>query len=131
MTTIAVLTSGWSAEPAAVALVVSGAIGRLVILAVMTVVPPVPAREGLSKDVGQQANWRAFGLAALIASPALALGLWFDAKALLVSALLLAAFVAAFRRYLMVRIGGVTGDCLGFAAYAGLVVTTLALSRKV
>ncbi len=42
---------------AAAALVIAAAVGRLVILAVMAVVPPVPAREGLAKDVGQVADW--------------------------------------------------------------------------
>jgi adenosylcobinamide-GDP ribazoletransferase len=39
-------------------------------------------------------------------------------------------FVIWYRRYLLRRIGGVTGDCLGFSAYAGMILTTLALARE-
>jgi adenosylcobinamide-GDP ribazoletransferase len=35
-----------------------------------------------------------------------------------------------YRAYLIRRIGGVTGDCLGFAAYVGFIVTTLVLARE-
>ena len=115
--------------PAAVALVVSGAIGRLVVVALMATVPPVAAREGLSKDVGQDATWTTVGIATLLIAPILIYAGLHDATALGSAALILAAFVLWLRSYLLARIGGVTGDCLGFAAYIGIVVTTLAFAR--
>ncbi len=114
---------------AAIALVVSGAIGRLVVVAMMAAVPPVAARESLSKDAGQDASWTTVAIAALLIAPVLIYAGLQDATALGSAALILSAFVIWFRSYLLTRIGGVTGDCLGFAAYVGIVVTTLAFAR--
>jgi adenosylcobinamide-GDP ribazoletransferase len=116
---------------AALALIIAGAIGRLTILAVMAVVPPVPARDGLSKDIGQRASWRTFGAGVAIVVPLLMWALYRDPLGMLAIVALLAAFVGWFRGYLMRRIGGVTGDCLGFSAYVGMIVATLVLVRTV
>lgn len=119
------------AGAAAGALIVSGAAGRLLILAIMSLVPPVSDRDGLSKDVGQAADWEIFARGAVLVSPIFAYAIWLDAVAVLASVFVLAVFALWFRALLLRRIGGVTGDCLGFSAYVGLIVTTLALSRTV
>jgi adenosylcobinamide-GDP ribazoletransferase len=115
---------------AAAALVIAGAFARLIILAVMAVVPPVPARDGLAKDVGQVADWSTFGRGALWCAPVLLFALVHDFFGVLLAGFAIAAFVAWFRAYLLRRLGGVTGDCLGFSAYAGMILTTLALARE-
>jgi adenosylcobinamide-GDP ribazoletransferase len=120
------LSDPWAA---AAVLVIAGTMGRLVILAVMAVVPPVPARDGLAKDVGQVADWETFGRGAMWCAPVLLFGLFYDVAGVAWAALAIAAFVAWFRRYLLGRIGGVTGDCLGFAAYAGMILTILSFAR--
>jgi adenosylcobinamide-GDP ribazoletransferase len=125
------LIAAVSVVKAALVLVFAGAVGRLVILAVMSVVPPVPAREGLSKDVGQEADWGTFLRGALLVSPVLAIAVLYDLVAVVLTGVLLVVFVIWFRRYLLKRLGGVTGDCLGFSAYAGMVVATLAFARAV
>jgi adenosylcobinamide-GDP ribazoletransferase len=122
------LNSVWLA---AAALVIAGAVGRLVILAVMVVVPPVPAREGLAKDVGQVANWDTFGRGVIWCSPVLLFALLHDLVGMALALFAIAVFVFWFRRYLLRRIGGATGDCLGFSAYAAMVLTTLALAREI
>ena len=119
-------TDPWTA---AVALVVSGAAGRFIVIALMAWVPPVEAREGLSKTVGQDADAMTALQSAVWASPVFIWGAWVDWRSLVIAAVLLAIFAVWFRRLLMRRIGGVTGDCLGFAAYVGIVVTTLAFAR--
>jgi adenosylcobinamide-GDP ribazoletransferase len=119
------------ATSAALALIFAGTIGRVTILAVMAVVPPVPARDGLSKDIGQLASWSTLAAGAALASPLLAWALYRDPLGVLVTTALLMAFVAWFRGYLIRRIGGVTGDCLGFSAYVGMIVTTLVLVRTI
>ena len=116
----------WSA---AAALIIAGAAGRLLILAVMALVPPVPAREGLAKDVGQIADWGTFRLGLLWCVPVLLFAALFDAVGIGLAVIACAAFLFWFQRYLKRRLGGVTGDCLGFAAYAGMILTTLALAR--
>jgi adenosylcobinamide-GDP ribazoletransferase len=120
------LSDPWSA---AAVLIIAGAAGRLVILAVMAVVPPVPARDGLAKDVGQVADWETFGRGAMWCAPVLLFALFHDFSGVAWSVLAIGAFVGWYRGYLQRRIGGVTGDCLGFAAYAGMVLTTLSFAR--
>lgn len=115
---------------AAMALVISGAMGRLVILAVMALVPPVPARDGLAKDVGQVADWKTFGLGLFWSAPTLSLALLNDWRAMILAVMAIAVFLVWYRAYLIRRIGGVTGDCLGFAAYVGFIVTILVLARE-
>jgi adenosylcobinamide-GDP ribazoletransferase len=115
---------------AAMALVISGAMGRLVILAVMALVPPVPARDGLAKDVGQVADWKTFGLGVFWSAPTLFLAVLHDWNGIVLAVLLIAGFLVWYRAYLIRRIGGVTGDCLGFAAYVGFILTILSLIRE-
>ncbi|MDX2307612.1 MAG: adenosylcobinamide-GDP ribazoletransferase [Hyphomicrobium sp.] len=114
---------------ACMALVVSGALGRLAILAVMALVPPVPAREGLSKDVGQVADWSVFCKGAMLVLPVVLPALFLDWIAILLSFVMITAFVIWMRALLMRWLGGVTGDCLGFTAYAAIVLTTIAFAR--
>lgn len=125
------LISFESAAAAIPALIISGSIGRLVILAAMMCIPPVPEREGLSKDIGQVADAATFVWGAALASPILIWFLWRDPVGLVAVTIALAVFVAWFRAYLLRRLGGITGDCLGFSAYVGIVVTTLVLARKI
>jgi adenosylcobinamide-GDP ribazoletransferase len=120
------LSDPWAA---AAVLTIAGAVGRLVILAVMAVVAPVPARDGLAKDVGQVADWETFGRGAVWCAPVLIFALFYDFAGVAWAVLAIAAFVAWFRGYLLGRIGGVTGDCLGFAAYSGMILTILSFAR--
>ncbi len=115
---------------AAAALVIAGAFGRLAILGVMAVVPPVPAREGLAKDVGQVADWGTFWRGVMWVSPVIVIALLYDFFGVVLAVLAITVFVAWLRRYLLRRLDGVTGDCLGFAAYGGMILTTLALARE-
>ncbi|MBL6078237.1 adenosylcobinamide-GDP ribazoletransferase [Belnapia sp. T18] len=116
------------AATAAVALVVSGWLGRLLMLAAMLAIPPMPGRPGLGGSVASHATPRALALALLLSLPAPLLGLWWDALAMLLALLGSALFLAWFRRLVLRHLGGSTGDCFGFAGYAGLVLTTLAFT---
>lgn len=129
---VALRAGGLMATPdpaqAMMALVVSGALGRLLMLAVMAAVPPVPGREGLGSSVAPSADWKGVGIAALLAAPALLLGAFADARAMAVSLILGAAFLLWYRALLRRRIGGSTGDAIGAAGYVGIVLATLAFA---
>jgi adenosylcobinamide-GDP ribazoletransferase len=116
-------------ERAAFVLIAAGGIGRLVILAVMAAVPPVAGRDGLSKDIGQEATPKTAVIAAVMISPLLVLVIWQNPLAACSIAIAIVAFVVWLRRLLLRRIGGVTGDCLGFAAYFGMLAATIGLAR--
>jgi adenosylcobinamide-GDP ribazoletransferase len=104
--------------------------GRFMILPVMARVPPVSDRPGSARDFGEGVRAREVGLGLLWAlaaiSPFLAGRPWNAAIAFIASGLFLAWFVSYLRR----RLGGVTGDCLGAACYAGQLLVLLAASSR-
>ena len=108
----------------ALALVVAGTAGRLLMLAVMWRVPALP---GLGARVAKAMDGRRFGLALLFSAPVLLLGTWFAPGGMALALAVSAAFLIWYRALLVRRLGGSTGDAMGAAAYAGLVGTTLAL----
>ena len=126
---VAVLQSMPPVE-AGLAIVAAASFGRLVVVALMVVVPAAPAGEGLARDIASGVGWKTLALALLMALPALL------PVALEAPVRLLAAFIAGllfifwFRRLLLRRIGGCTGDCLGFAAYAGQLLLLLAIAAR-
>ena len=120
----AALTLALVAEPFAI--VAAATFGRLVVVATMALVPPAPAGEGLAKDVGAGADRRTLGRACVLALPGLAPFAVANPGATLVAFLLGAVLIAWLRRLVLRRIGGTTGDCLGFAAYAGQLLFLLA-----
>lgn len=117
-------------ERIALVLVVSGVLGRLTMLAVMAAVPPVAGRPGLAGGVAHRASWRSVAGGAAAGLPVLAWAAFAEAPALALGLLGCAAFVPWFGALVRRRIGGATGDCLGFAAYAGTVLATLAFAAR-
>lgn len=112
----------WSA----VAIIGSGCFARLVVVAAMAFIPPVPTGAGLAKDIGGGVNARTMLTGMLTAAPGLAALAWLLWPSLLGASVLAALFLLWLRGMLMRRIGGSTGDCLGFAAYAGQLILLLA-----
>jgi len=110
-------------------LVISGCAGRVTALAAMAAVPPLGGREGLAEVVGGRAGWQTAAAGALVSAPVLALGIGLDWIAMIVLTFGIALFLLWYRQTVLSRLGGATGDCIGFAAYAGIVVATLAFAR--
>lgn len=112
------------------AIVASSAIGRLVMVVVMFWVPPVPARESLSRDVGRQMSgssvfvaflWTVFAaLPFVILRPVPAV----------IAIVALVPMVAWFRRLVLRRLGGITGDCLGCICYGAMIVVLLSTAAR-
>ena len=106
--------------------VTSGAVGRWVILVMMATVPPIPGRDGLSRDVAARVGWPSL----FVGSVAAALGsAWYAAAEPVRFAVSLAAAVLAvlvWAGYVRRRLGGMTGDCLGAGCYLGQLAVLLA-----
>jgi adenosylcobinamide-GDP ribazoletransferase len=68
--------------------------------------------EGKAKPVAQRMSVSSLAIAALFGLPWL---LWLDAKLACATFVVLAALRFVLGRYFVRRIGGYTGDCLGFA----------------
>lgn len=110
----------------AAAIIAAATFGRLLVVIAMAVIAPAPGGEGLAKDVGAGIRGRDVALAGLIAIPGL---LPYALIAPVASLFAFAAgivFLVWLRALLLRRVGGSTGDCLGFAAYAGQIILLLA-----
>jgi adenosylcobinamide-GDP ribazoletransferase len=112
---------------AAAAIIGSACFARLVVVAAMAFIPPVATGSGLAKDIGGGVTARTLLGGALAACPALAAVAMLDWQGLLAACLVAGLFLIWLRAMLMRRIGGSTGDCLGFAAYAGQLILLVAL----
>jgi adenosylcobinamide-GDP ribazoletransferase len=112
---------------AGAAIAASACFARALVVAAMAVIPPAPAGTGLAKDIGSGVNARTVAMGAATAFPALSAFALLDAGALMAAALAAAVFLIWLRGLLLRRIGGSTGDCLGFAAYAGQLILLLAV----
>ncbi|OWK41270.1 Cobalamin synthase [Fimbriiglobus ruber] len=103
----------------------AGALGRWAGVFVMSVVPPLPDHTGLSKDVGARVGPRHVAAAASLTMLAAA---WYAAIdpvrfAAAVGCVVMASLVWAY--YVRRRLGGITGDCAGFACYLGQLLVLL------
>jgi adenosylcobinamide-GDP ribazoletransferase len=110
--------------------VASAALGRWVILPVMAVLPPVPGRTSLARDVGERLSVRGVVLGGLLTVPGVAAWAVSQPDRFAASLLALLVFVGVFVRYLRQRLGGVTGDCLGCACYVSQILVLLVAAAR-
>jgi adenosylcobinamide-GDP ribazoletransferase len=113
---------------AALVLVVAGAAARLMMLAVLWRVPALP---GMGARVAAAMDGRRFVQGLVFALPLFLLGAWVAPVAMALALLAGIAFLGWYRALLMRRLGGSTGDAMGAAGYAGLVITNLAFAASV
>ncbi|GGB71661.1 adenosylcobinamide-GDP ribazoletransferase [Blastomonas aquatica] len=104
--------------------------GRLLVVVLMTMVAPAPQGTGLAKDVASGVGRSVLLVALATAVPGLLGFAVLSPLPLLLGLLGAAVFIAWFRALLLRRIGGSTGDCLGFAAYAGQLIALLAATAS-
>jgi adenosylcobinamide-GDP ribazoletransferase len=109
----------------------SAAMGRWAILLLMACVPPVPHREGLSKDVGEQIGGQELAVGSLFVLLALAAFACLKPLAAVLGVVAVVAVTLAWGWYVRRRIGGVTGDVLGTACYLAQCVVFLAATGAV
>jgi adenosylcobinamide-GDP ribazoletransferase len=110
---------------ATAAIVAAAAVGRLWAVLLAAILPPVAT--GTAARAGGVPPRRALAALALTVPGVLPL-LWLSPLSLLVAAAVGVAVLGWLARFLRRRIGGSTGDCLGFAAYAGQVTLLLAVA---
>jgi adenosylcobinamide-GDP ribazoletransferase len=120
------LTSLLPAETLIVAVIGAATFGRLLAVMVMASVAPAAVANTLAKDVGGRVPAGYAALALTLALPGLLPLAWGAPFAVLSAAAAGVLFILWFRRLLTKHVGGSTGDCLGFAAYAGQLIFLLA-----
>ena len=107
------------------ALLASASFGRLMAVFAMAMVPPFTRSSGIAKDIAARIGARPCVVAVLFALPFMAPLAIGRPGAMLAALSVAALFLLWFRGFLMRHLGGMTGDCLGFAVYAGQLVMLL------
>ena len=114
----------------AAGVVAAATFARLMIVAAMVAIPPPPGAAGLARDVAGTIRPIMLPPALLLALPGLAaVGALAPFRLALALGLAL-LFLWWLQRLLLRRIGGATGDCLGFAAYAAQILLLLVLAAR-
>lgn len=111
-------------------IVASATLGRWVVLCVMALLSPIPDRPGAVQDIGRLGPG-ALLAGTILAAPGVALMALDMPIQLAAAVLVLLAGSVVFTLYLRRRIGGVTGDCLGFACFAGQVIVLLVATARI
>jgi adenosylcobinamide-GDP ribazoletransferase len=111
---------------AVIVIIASASFGRLLAAVLMAVVPPAATGTGLAKDIASGVGPGVLALALTTALPAFVPFVLIAPAAALAGVAAGLGFVMWFRALLIRRIGGSTGDCLGFGAYAGQLLVLLA-----
>ena len=119
-------------SPAAlvISIVAAATAGRLLVVLLMASAPPAAVSSGLTKDIGARVEWPQYVPAILLSAPILVVWCQQMPRAALLALALSITFLVWFRALLMRRLGGSTGDCLGFAAYAGQLIVLLTATLK-
>ena len=118
-------TAALSPLLATAAIVAAATVGRLCAVLLLAIAPPAPVDGGLAKDIGGLPPGTV-GIAVVLAVPGLIALALMRPVAILSVALAGMVLLPWLARGLRRRIGGSTGDCLGFAAYMGQLAVLLA-----
>lgn len=110
------------------ALVASAAFGRWLAVVPKALLPTPPGIGGLAGATTGSTGLRELAIASCVLAPFLVPLALLRPEAVLLALAGAAAFSAWLCRFVMRHLGGVTGDCLGFAAYAGQLIVLLCAS---
>lgn len=119
-----------SATTTVLAIIAAATFARLFTVIVMVTIAPAPGTAGLANNVTSCIRGRDVSVACLTALAGL---LPFALNAplpMLCAVIATAVFLIWFKPLLTRRVGGTTGDCLGFAAYAAQLILLLAAAAR-
>ncbi len=114
------------AELLPASLIASAAFGRFMAVVTMRLAPPATLAQGLGKDIGGGIATRDIAVAIVWLAPGMLWLAWLAPGAVIDGSIAAFVFVLWYRTLLLRRVGGSTGDALGFAAYAGQLIILLA-----
>ena len=117
-------------EILAAALVAAATLGRWAVLPAMWLLPPVAERASISRDVGQPIGPGRLALGTILAAPGCLPLAWIAPGRLALMVVAVAVATLAVVRYVRRRLGGITGDCLGFTCYLAQVAALLVAAAR-
>ena len=111
-------------------LTASAAFGRLLAVVPKALLPSPPGVDGMASRIVAGTGWRQLAGASLAMLPFVLPFAWIEPQAAAAALLAAGLFVWWLCAFLRRRLGGVTGDCLGFAVYAGQLIVLLAACAR-
>lgn len=102
---------------ALVSIVAASTLGRLAIVGMMVTTNPISDRPSQARDVSGTQTWRTFGISLIMTAPLWIGWIWLGKMQAAVTMLSVIAMLFGYRRYILRRVGGTTGDLLGCSAY--------------
>ena len=117
-------------EIAAVSIIAAATFGRLWAVLLAASLPPPPSESSLASRMGQLVLRRRVVAGILLATPGLLAFALLAPLPFLASLAVAVIFLWWIRRFLRDRIGGCTGDCLGFATYMGQLTLLLCITAR-
>src|SRR5262249_11912381 len=100
-------------------------LGRWAGLVVLAAAPPIAGRDGLARDVGDRLGAWQVVAGTLLAVPTVAWYAWLEPVRCGCGPIVGLVGSSAWARCVRRRLGGTTGDCVGFARYLGQVLCLL------
>jgi adenosylcobinamide-GDP ribazoletransferase len=110
--------------------IASAGLGRWAGLVVLAAAPPITGRDGLARDVGDRLGAWHVVAGTLLAVPTVAWHAWLEPVRCGCGLLAVLVGACAWAWYVRRRLGGTTGDCVGFACYLGQVVFLLTVAVR-
>jgi adenosylcobinamide-GDP ribazoletransferase len=103
----------------------SAGLGRWAGLVVLAALPPLQDHDGLARAVGERLGpWQVIA-GTVLAAPPVAWWAWLEPIRLAWGVAAVLAGAGGWAWYVRRRLGGTTGDCLGFACYLGQLLVLL------
>ncbi len=106
--------------------VASAAFGRWMAVAPKAFLSSPPGVTGIASTIIDGTDQRSLAVASLVSLPFIAPFVWLYPAAAMAAFIASGLFLLWLCRFLMRHLGGVTGDCLGFAVYTGQLIVLLA-----
>jgi adenosylcobinamide-GDP ribazoletransferase len=109
------LPMGWVWTIASI--VAASTLGRFAIIGMMATTSPISDQASQARDVSGTQTWKTFFLSMIFAMPFWLPWFCFAPFIALLTSLVVVLVLVGFRRKILVRVGGTTGDLLGCSAY--------------
>jgi adenosylcobinamide-GDP ribazoletransferase len=109
-------------------IVAASTLGRLAIVGMMVTTNPIPDRRSQARDVSGMQSWRTFCFGLVMTIPFWIGWLWLGRIQAVVAVLFAILMLLGYRRLILQRVGGTTGDLLGCSAYLAQLVVLIGSS---